>query len=155
MRFSSRKLPKIIKMAEKGLADWQIAHNLGIQKSTFVYWTRTHPELKLALEQAREPVIQEVENALFRRAVGYPTEEVHVERIGGRKRIKRIRRALPPDVKAISFFLTNRSPEKWKNSQKIEVDGNVVNVGNIDLSKLSDDQLGTLAKAIRSAHGVE
>lgn len=153
-QFSSRKLPKIVKMAESGLADWQIAHNLGVEKGTFVWWKRTHPELKLALERAREPVIQEVENALYKRAIGYDTEEVHIEKIGGRRRIKRIQRAMAPDVKAIAFYLTNRAPEKWKNTQKIELEGNGgVHIDSLNLSQLSDDQLNVLAEAVRTAHG--
>jgi len=161
-RFGKHMLPDINRMAEEGLADWQIAHNLSVDKSTFTYWKQIHPEIKLILEQARQPIVDEVEDALLRRALGEEYTETHTESVGrsGKKkriqRIKKIRKRVLPDVKAIQFYLTNRAPERWKFSQKVGLDTNVMaDLKNMDLSKLSDDQLGAVEEALEHATNSE
>lgn len=74
-------LLKIEGMARDGLAEEQIAHNMGIGVSTLFEWKNRFPELLEALKKGKEVVDREVENALYRRAVGYTTEEVVYERI--------------------------------------------------------------------------
>lgn len=154
MKYSDTKLTLIDAWAREGLSDAQISTNLGVNVTTFNYWKRTRPELALLLEKAREPIIREVENALYKRAIGYKFTEVNVERSRRKKIIKKTLKEVPPDVKAIIFYLTNRVPSKWKFSSKIETGPITDPEGEMDLSKLSDEKLALLEEAIRESYGI-
>lgn len=152
-KWNDKNLPRIEEWASKGLTDGQIAINLAVDKATFSYWKRTNPTLSLLLEKAREPVIQEVENALYKRACGLEVEDVTVERCRGKKIVKRTKRQVAGDVKAMIFYLTNRMPDKWRFSNKIEKVTTTDPDDTLDLTKLNDDQLAQLGKMIKKAHG--
>jgi hypothetical protein len=58
---------------------------------------------------------EKVVEGLYRRATGYEADgsEVVMEE-GGKKRIKKVRRPVPPDVQAAIFWLKNRLPHQWR-----------------------------------------
>jgi hypothetical protein len=140
---------KIEEMASKGLNDAQIAINLGAHPTTFSHWKRTKPELAMILDRAREPLITEVENALYERAIGFDAEDITIERSRNRKIVKRTKRKVAGDVKAMIFYLTNRAPEKWRFSNRIESVSGKNTDDAVDLSKLSDEQLAALSDIFR------
>ena len=60
-----------------------------------------------------------VEEALYRRAVGYDYWEEVWELVEGEVILtKKYKRHLPPDVKAILHFLFNRMPNQWRAIQE-------------------------------------
>lgn len=61
--------------ARDGLTDEQIAKNLNITPSTLYDWKKKYPEISEALKSGKEVVDIQVENALFKRAVGYTYNE--------------------------------------------------------------------------------
>ena len=67
--------------ARRGLTDAEIAHNIGIAPQTLSEWKNKYHEIADALKKTREVVDMIVENALFRRAVGYTTTEIVEERM--------------------------------------------------------------------------
>lgn len=75
------KLALITAWARDGLIDKDIAAKLGIGYSTLSLYRGQHPELEEALQLGKEAADVEVENALFRRAIGYAYTEVTRERI--------------------------------------------------------------------------
>ncbi len=104
--------------ARQGLTDEQIAKNMGIKKSTFYDWLKKYPDISESLKKGKAPVDFEVENALYKRAVGFEYEEVETlyEEVNGekKKKVKRIKRTALPDTSAIIFWLKNRKPEQWR-----------------------------------------
>ncbi|MBO5762829.1 MAG: hypothetical protein J6R85_03070 [Lentisphaeria bacterium] len=66
----------------------------------------------------------DVEAALLRRALGFEQKEIHSEDICDRKSgevLENIRRRMvvkeiPPDVRALLFWLKNRCPGRWSES---------------------------------------
>ena len=68
----------------------------------------------------------ETEAALLKRALGFTQEEIYSEDIidknsgesTGLAKRKVIRKTVPPDVRALLFWLKNRYPDRWKD--KIE-----------------------------------
>lgn len=76
--------------ARDGLTDEQIAHNIGISRSTLSEWKNKYPDFSDALKRSKEVADYEVENALFKKA-----------KMG--------------DVTAQIFWLKNRRPEKWRD----------------------------------------
>lgn len=106
-----------------GLSLEQIALKIGINVATLAKWRVKYDKIGEALKKGREIVDTEVENALLKRALGYNIflkkamkikkdqyaeeviyveEEVHIQ----------------GDVGAQIFWLTNRKPETWQNTQK-------------------------------------
>lgn len=118
--------------ARDGLSDEQIAHNIGITTTTLYDWKKKYPAFSEALARGKEVVDIEVENALLKRAKGYDYIETTSELIADKnaknkavmKVTKRVTRHVPPDVKALIFWLTNRKPE-WRDKQEKELSGNI------------------------------
>ncbi len=153
MKYNDKLLPKIKEWAEQGLNDGQIAINLGVDVTTFSFWKRTKPEITILLEKARQPIVTEVENALLKKALGTIVEDITIEKCGRKKVIKKMKRTVPGDVKAMIFYLTNRQPDKWRFANKIEkVTGQKAD-DSLDVSKLTDEQLSQLNEIIEKAHG--
>lgn len=114
--------------ARNGLNDEQIAHNIGINPSTLYNWKAKYPKIAEALQKGKEVVDIIVENAMFKRAIGYDCEEVIQEIRGDKKVIKKTTRHIPGDVTAQIFWLKNRKPELWRDrptekTEKYEDDG--------------------------------
>lgn len=109
--------------ARQGLTDEQIASNIGIGTTTFYTWVDRFPVIRESLKKGKAPVDFEVENALYKRAVGFEYEEVEtlIEEVNGetKKKVKRTKRIAPPDTSAIIFWLKNRKPEQWRKMNPV------------------------------------
>ena len=109
--------------ARQGLTDEQIASNIGIGTTTFYTWVDRFPVIRESLKKGKAPVDFEVENALYKRAVGFEYEETEtlIEEVNGetKKKVKRIKRTALPDTSAIIFWLKNRKPEEWRKMNPV------------------------------------
>lgn len=106
--------------ARDGLIEEQIAHNMGVAYSTFRVWMDKFPALSEALKKGKAPADIQVENALFKNALGYDYEETvtEIEELAGgkqKKHVRRIKKHKPPDTTAQIFWLKNRRPDKWRD----------------------------------------
>lgn len=140
-------LLKLEGWARDGLTDEQIAHNMGISKSTLYEWKKKYSDLSDSLKKGKEVVDRLVENALLKRALGYKYEEVTKEMVEdgtGRLAItKVVTKEVQPDTTAQIFWLKNRKPNEWRDKQNIEHSGSM-NVNN-PFSELSTEELKKLA----------
>ena len=99
--------------ARDGLTDEQIMKNMGIQsKSTFYGYKKDYPNFSNALKKGKEIADYEVENALFKRALGYTYEEKTFEDGVLRKVVVK---EVAPDTTAQIYWLKNRKPDKWRD----------------------------------------
>lgn len=115
-----------------GLTYAQISANMGIAEQTLNNWCLDHKEIKEALKKGEEVMVYEVENALYKAAVGYDvtetdqTETVN-EATGDRVVTKHARkRHIPPSIGAICFILKNRRSSKWQDKPMV-VDMTAIN----------------------------
>ena len=107
--------------ARDGVIDKDIAKRLGVAYSTFRKYKAEEKELEEALRCSKEMADANVESALYRRAVGYRYTETKITReSGGVTEVETTREALP-DTTAQIFWLKNRRPDKWRESQSIEI----------------------------------
>jgi DNA-binding XRE family transcriptional regulator len=125
--------------ARDGLTDEQIAHNVGVSRSTLNDWKKKYPDISDALKKGKEVVDLQVENALLKRALGYAYEEVTEESQWNEKAkqyelviTKRVRKRQAPDTTAQIFWLKNRRPDKWRDKQDVE------HTGDMDLNIVID-----------------
>ena len=130
-----------------GLTDEQIARNMGIATSTLYNWKRDHVEIMEALKKGKEVVDIEVENALFKRAMGYEYEETTEEAVFNKATkewemvvTRKQRKTVPPDVTAQIFWLKNRLPGKWRDKKAVDMEATVSSpfegVSTDDIKKL-------------------
>lgn len=109
-----------------GLTDEQICKNLGISVDTFYRYKVKYSEFSEAIKKGKEVADIEVENALFKRAIGYTYKEVtkEVKDIDGKKStfIKEVTKVVPGDVAAQIFWLKNRKSNNWKDKRENEND---------------------------------
>ena len=119
-------LLQIAAWARNGLIDEQIAHNMGIRRSTLSEWKKRFPDITDALKKNKNIVDIEVENALYKRAVGYEFEETTIEIDDvGKKKVKKTIKQMAPETLASIFFLKNRKPEDWRDKREVEVKGEI------------------------------
>lgn len=126
------RLVEIEAWKRDGLTDEQICKNLGIVKDTFYKYKEKYTDFSDALKKGKEIADIEVENALFKRAIGYKYKEVikEVKEIDGKKTtyIKEVVKEMPGDVGAQIFWLKNRKSSKWKDKQDIDIQDNNVSI---------------------------
>ena len=132
-------LLKIEAWARDGLTDEQIAHNMGITKSTLYEWKKRFSAFSETLKKGKEVVDVQVENALLKRALGYSYTEITKERvidydpktgeiIGSHMEItKEVIKEVQPDVTAQIFWLKNRKPDVWRDRKDVGLSGEVNN----------------------------
>lgn len=127
------KLLLIEAWARDGMIQEDIAKKLGVAMSSFSDYKNKFPELSEALKRGQEVVDVEVENALFKRALGYRYDEVTKEaareldeETGEYKTVmvetKRVTKEVQPDVTAQIFWLKNRKPETWRDKKEVDAD---------------------------------
>lgn len=126
--------------ARDGLTMDQIAKNMGITKPTLYKWQDKSVDLVNALKVNRDIADREVENALFKNAIGFTYNEQQLTDDG---MVVEVEKYSKPNTTAQIFWLKNRKPEQWRDKQNIEHDGSINQ--NIDLSNISDKDLEKLA----------
>lgn len=124
------KWEMILMWARSGLSDGQIAENCGIAASTFSRFLAEHEELRDLVREGRDDAIIHVENALFKRAVGYSYVEVTKE-LRDEKMVvtKRVRKEMAPDVGAATYWLEQRAPKRWTKNPMAGLDVSAINSG--------------------------
>ena len=123
--------------ARNGLTDEQIAENMGISCSTLYAWKNKYSDISESLKRGKEVVDVLVENALFKRALGYEYKEVTKE---DGVTTKVVTKHMPPDTTAQIFWLKNRRPDLWRDRKNIDMNAKVNNpfdgISTDDIKKL-------------------
>jgi hypothetical protein len=130
-RFSPQKnvLDKIFQLAQRGCTNEEIFKAVGIAKDLFYREMKKKGALYEAVIKGRDRSIEEVENALFKIAVGFFQEEVStvIKDVDGKqtKEVKKVKKHYPPNAAAICFILKNRKNDKWNDRKEIEHAGTI------------------------------
>lgn len=134
-KYETEVKPRLVEIEawkRDGLTDEQICKNLGISRDTFYKYKEKYADFSDALKKGKEVADIEVENALFKRAIGYKYKEVikEVKEIDGKKStyVKEVIKEMPGDVGAQIFWLKNRKSSKWKDKQDIDIEDNNVSI---------------------------
>lgn len=98
--------------ARDGLTNEQIAKNIGINVKTLYDWKNKESNICNSLKKGKEIADYEVENALFKRALGYTYEEKTFEDGVLRKVVVK---EVAPDTTAQIYWLKNRKSDKWRD----------------------------------------
>lgn len=127
--------------ARDGLTLEQIAHNIGIIPTTLSHWQAQYEQIRKAIQKGKEVCYYEVENALYKSAMGYDTREVEqIENYDANgdliSKSKRVRtRHIPPNTGAICFILKNRRADFWQEKPEKVITDNIADDGFLEALK--------------------
>ena len=126
--------------SEGGFTDVNLSKLFKVSKSTINLWKKEHREFSDSIRRGREDWDSvKIERALVKLALGSrftettmePSKVVTVdpetgEKIEDSKMVvtKKVRKMIVPNDRAIRFWLKNRQPERWRDTQAVEVTGN-------------------------------
>jgi len=105
-------------MIRVGMTKTNIAEALGLSDKELATLIRVDPKLQDIFEKETELPNFLVEQALFRRALGYEAKEV--KKVLG-KPVEVHTKRINPDVAACIFWLKNRDPERWKETVDVRL----------------------------------
>jgi len=113
---------KVEHYKKQKLSDKQVAYNLGISQDTFYTYLKKYPEFSEGYKRGKLEIIEQLENAMYRRALGYEFDEVTTEIKTDQegnvifKHMKKIKKHYAPDPTSNIFLLTNLNNEKYKRN---------------------------------------
>lgn len=146
------KLILIESWARDGLTQQQIADNLGINVDTLIEYKKKYADFSEALKKGKEVVDIEVENSLYKSAIGFWYEEEVVSTkkeviYKDGKRVKeisepviiKINKYKPSEITAAIFWLKNRKPGSWRD--RVEMPSNPKELTKVEelLKKIEDE----------------
>jgi Homeodomain-like domain len=106
------------KLCLLGATDEDIADFFNVSLRQFYKWKHWYPELTQALKIGKEEADNRVERSLYVRANGFHYDAVKIfcDKNG---RVTKVpyREYVIPDVTAGIFWLKNRDPQHWRDSQ--------------------------------------
>lgn len=116
----------IIDCVAKGYTNGEIAQIVNVNPHSITRWFKEHPELGVPARETRLIADRKVEESLYHRALGYshPEEKVFCNAKGEVTRVI-TEKHYPPDTVAAMFWLRNRQPRHWRDTQHIEHEGNI------------------------------
>lgn len=134
-----------------GLTEEQIAKNIGICVKTLYNWKNSSLPILQALKKGKEVVDIEVENALYKKALGYnvsikkafKVKETLYENGKKIKETEKIEYAeeemhIPADTTAQIFWLKNRKKNDWRDKVEYETNNDDLNKVKELLSKIEN-----------------
>jgi hypothetical protein len=129
-------LPRLEQLCLQGLNNKEIAKAMGIGERTFYEWIDAHAQFSHSLKKYRGLADIEVENALYKSALGFKITETEREarKIEGQYKLvttKETDKYIPGNSIAQIFYLKNRMPDRYKD--KIETQISLAN----DISQLA------------------
>lgn len=163
-KYSKKTVDKIVGLIKSDTYTIaEICRQVGINTKTYHEWINTHEEFALAVEEAREELMQSMvmvaKKSLRRKLEGYDVTETRTVTIPSKTekgadgkpkpKIKEqitTKKHIAADTAAIIFTLTNGDPEHWKNRQNNEVTGKD---GKDIFAQKSDDELLAMIKDLQ------
>jgi transposase-like protein len=122
-KFKPEFCKQAVGLTKLGATDREVAEFFEVSEVTLNTWKHQHPEFLKSLKQGKESADNRVEQSLYRRALGYSHDEVHISNYMGEVTQTPIVKHYAPDTTACIFWLKNRKPAEWRD--RIEHSGDV------------------------------
>lgn len=108
-----------------GFTYGEIAQKIGVPDVTLLRWRQTVPEIDKAIKKGKEKADLQVQNALFKAAIGYKkkitkiiVDTKPIDQYGNMMhRTEMTEEEVGPNVTACLAWLNNRMPDKWKKNR--------------------------------------
>ena len=119
---TEEKLKLLQEWGKNGLTNSQIAKNMGVSERTLYGWLKRYEVLSDNLNNGKAIADREIENSLYKRALGYEIQEekITIEELNGvvKKKKQIIKKHVPGNVTAQIFWLKNRKSKEWRNNEE-------------------------------------
>jgi hypothetical protein len=133
------------------LTELQMSDLFGVTEKTFNNWKKNHPTFLQSIVKGKEPADAEVAHSLNERAKGYEYQEAvpikvkHVEYENGKRKretekveIVMVTRIVPPDTRAIQYWMNNRRRKRQAPTEGQEPDNTWAERHEIDHTTKGD-----------------
>ena len=151
---SKREKKLIVALYKEGKTDQQVADVIDLHRETFRRALK-NSGLMSTIKKVKEAPDQEVERSMYKRACGFEYTEAAREEGPDGVKTKVTKKMVAPDTSAGIFWLCNRQPKRWKNTNRTEISG-LGKDGAItfeDSTRFRDELITALARAVKAGVG--
>jgi hypothetical protein len=124
-KYKREYVEQAAKLCKLGATDRELADFFGVAESTLNLWKLEHAEFSESLKGSKDEADKRVEHSLYRRALGYSHDSIHVSNFQGEVTLTPIVEHYPPDTTACIFWLKNRQSEAWRDKIETEHSGSL------------------------------
>lgn len=122
-KFREEFVEQARKLAELGATDREIGDFFEVDERTVNRWKVEHEGFCQSLKVGKAVADDRVEQALYRRALGYSHDAVKIAvNAQGEVTVVPFVEHLPPDTTAGIFWLKNRRPAEWRDVREIKAE---------------------------------
>jgi hypothetical protein len=121
-----------------GLTNADLAEVFEVNEHTITLWMQTREDFADAIFRGRVEADANVAYALYRRAIGYTYEDVHISTYQGEAVVVPVIKHMHPDVFAAKTWLSVRQRERWANVQKFETSSTIDVNFKKDINELTE-----------------
>lgn len=125
-KFKPEFVDQARKLGELGATDREIADFFEVDERTIHRWKLDFPEFCQSLKVGKGVADDRVEQALYRRAIGYSHDAVKIA-VNAQGEVTQVpfTEHYPPDTTATIFWLKNRRKDQWRDKMEHEHSGAV------------------------------
>lgn len=120
-KFDGIDFEQVKMLALDGWDDKRMAAFFKVTEQTWTNWKKAHPDFFASLKDWKLIADREVEERLYKRAIGYSHPEDKIFNDGGEPLIVPTIKHYPPDTTAAIFWLKNRKPAEWRDKQELDL----------------------------------
>lgn len=138
--FRAEFVEQAAKLCRLGATDRDLADFFEVAESTLNLWKLVHPEFSESLKLGKEEADARVVQSLYRRAIGYSHDAVHIAQFQGTPVITPYVEHHAPDTTACIFWLKNRKPAEWRDKVEQHLsgpDGGPIPLAMVELQAVS------------------
>lgn len=110
------------KLCRLGATDVQLGDFFGVTEQTITGWKKKYPEFFASIKLGKMDPDDQVERALFQRALGYEHDEDKIFNADGKPLVVPTVKHYPPDTAAAFIWLKNRRPAAWRDKKEIAIE---------------------------------
>ena len=111
-----------LRLCALGAKDKDLAAFFHVNETTINDWKYDWPIFSKSLKEGKDRFDTEaIEGALKHRALGYSHPETKLHVVDGCVVSTEVRKQYPPDTAALTLWLKNRNPDRWKDKQEIDL----------------------------------
>ena len=105
-----------------GATDKDLARFFNVCEKTIDNWKKDNPIFLQSIRESKEKADSIIVKSLYNRAKGVIVTEERITSGSENDVITKISKELPPDTKAIEFWLKNRQPTRFRDKQELTAD---------------------------------
>lgn len=124
-KYNSEYNDQVYKLCLLGATDKDLADFFNVSESTINNWKNEHPQFLESIKRGKQIADSNVADRLYQRALGFEHDSEEIKVIEGYIERVPVRKVYPPDPTSAIFWLKNRQPERWRDKQEVESNGNL------------------------------